>query len=363
MDNELVIFEDLPSKKTPLNAYNLNHNFDVYNKQIKEEAGKIDTTLQEIETAKTNLESDITTKTGELEKNITDATSQLQSEITTATEDLTQQISDSNTQLTEQITNSKTDLETQINKAREDLMVEIGKQIASISSLSILIVDTLPTENVSETTIYLILPGNLPSMVEASSDMVANAQSFQSTPTVKPQVFNVLGQPIYREMFVKNTVASIQAVDNVGIPDDEYYIACFWVKTGEDTHKWVAVGNTKIDLSQYSTTTEMNKAIQDKATEVIDQLTPLIPTKVSQLDNDSKYLTSYKETDPTVPAHVKAITSQDITSWNGKSTFSGNYSDLTGKPTIPRFIKATSEDDAKSKSASDPNNIYYTVAE
>ena len=45
------------------------------------------------------------------------------------------------------------------------------------------------------------------------------------------------------------------------------------------------------------------------------------------------YLTS--ETDPTVPNYVKNITQANITSWNNKSDFSGNYNDLTNKPTIP----------------------------
>lgn len=45
------------------------------------------------------------------------------------------------------------------------------------------------------------------------------------------------------------------------------------------------------------------------------------------------YLT--EETDPTVPSHVKNITQANITSWNNKSNFSGNYNDLTNKPTIP----------------------------
>lgn len=45
------------------------------------------------------------------------------------------------------------------------------------------------------------------------------------------------------------------------------------------------------------------------------------------------YLT--EETDPTVPSHVKNITQANITSWNNKSDFSGNYNDLTNKPTIP----------------------------
>lgn len=41
------------------------------------------------------------------------------------------------------------------------------------------------------------------------------------------------------------------------------------------------------------------------------------------------------ETDPTVPSYVKNISQANITSWNNKSDFSGNYNDLTNKPTIP----------------------------
>lgn len=45
------------------------------------------------------------------------------------------------------------------------------------------------------------------------------------------------------------------------------------------------------------------------------------------------YLTT--ESDPTVPSYVKAITQANITSWNNKSNFSGSYNDLSNKPTIP----------------------------
>ena len=46
-------------------------------------------------------------------------------------------------------------------------------------------------------------------------------------------------------------------------------------------------------------------------------------------------LQSYTETDPTVPSYVKNISQTDITNWNNKSDFSGDYNDLTNKPTIP----------------------------
>lgn len=43
-----------------------------------------------------------------------------------------------------------------------------------------------------------------------------------------------------------------------------------------------------------------------------------IPTKTSELTNDSGFITSYTETDPTVPSYVKGITQQNITDWNDK---------------------------------------------
>ena len=69
-----------------------------------------------------------------------------------------------------------------------------------------------------------------------------------------------------------------------------------------------------------------------------------IPTKVSELDNDSGYITGYTETDPTVPSYVKQITENDITSWNNKSEFSGSYNDLTDKPTIPDELADLQDD-------------------
>lgn len=69
--------------------------------------------------------------------------------------------------------------------------------------------------------------------------------------------------------------------------------------------------------------------------------TTKIPTKTSDLTNDSGFITGYTETDPTVPSHVKNITQANITSWNNKSDFSGNYNDLTNKPTIPSEVTET----------------------
>ena len=60
-----------------------------------------------------------------------------------------------------------------------------------------------------------------------------------------------------------------------------------------------------------------------------------VPTKVSDLTNDSGYITGYTETDPVFTASAAyGITSNDITYWDGKSDFSGDYNDLINKPTL-----------------------------
>lgn len=54
----------------------------------------------------------------------------------------------------------------------------------------------------------------------------------------------------------------------------------------------------------------------------LDELGINIPTKVSDLDNDSGFMSNYTETDPTVPSYVKAISEDDISNWNNKADLS-----------------------------------------
>lgn len=59
-----------------------------------------------------------------------------------------------------------------------------------------------------------------------------------------------------------------------------------------------------------------------------------IPVKLSDLQNDTGFISS--ENDPVFLSSVASgITTNDITNWNNKSEFSGNYNDLSNKPTIP----------------------------
>ena len=59
-----------------------------------------------------------------------------------------------------------------------------------------------------------------------------------------------------------------------------------------------------------------------------------IPTKISDLTNDSGFITSYIETDPTVPSYVKGITQQNITNWNNKA-------DVEDIPDLTDYVKNT----------------------
>lgn len=133
---------------------------------------------------------------------------------------------------------------------------------------------------------------------------------------------------------------------------------------------------------------------------------PTVPTKISAFENDAKYLTTFTETDPTVPDWAKAkekptytasevgalpdstqipsklsdlnedtshrlVTEAEKATWNAKSNFSGNYNDLTNKPTIPSIeglASTTYVDDAvKDKVDKDGNKVLstndYTTAE
>ena len=88
---------------------------------------------------------------------------------------------------------------------------------------------------------------------------------------------------------------------------------------------------------------------------------PTIPTKTSQLSNDSGFITS--ESDPIFSASAAAtITSQDITDWNNKSDFSGSYNDLTNKPTIPTKTSDLTNDGADNTSVYVEADELATVA-
>ena len=98
------------------------------------------------------------------------------------------------------------------------------------------------------------------------------------------------------------------------------------------------------DVSDFVTETDMQTALADKAdrTDI-----PTVPTNVSAFNNDSGYQTAGEvrtailDEVPTKLSDLdddmmhRTVTDTEKSNWNGKSNFSGDYNDLTNKPTIP----------------------------
>ena len=65
------------------------------------------------------------------------------------------------------------------------------------------------------------------------------------------------------------------------------------------------------------------------------------------------------ETDPIFTnSAAYNITTSDIAAWNAKSNFSGNYNDLTNKPTIPTVSTSVVTDKTSNTKASSPKSVY-----
>ena len=109
-----------------------------------------------------------------------------------------------------------------------------------------------------------------------------------------------------------------------------------------------------------------NKSLSDIGAAAIEDI-PTVPTKVSQLQNDSGFITGYTETDPTVPSWAKASSKPTYT-----ASEVGALPDDTVIPTVPTDVSAFNNDAGYLTSESDPtvpawakeeNKPSYTASE
>lgn len=104
--------------------------------------------------------------------------------------------------------------------------------------------------------------------------------------------------------------------------------------------EWVTLGNTNMNLSGYVTSSELSPALAEKS--------DINHTHVTLHSHENKAL-------------LDTITSELIQKWNSK--FSGNYNDLTNKPTIPHVTNDLTDglkegyDDAVNKKHVHNNNL------
>ena len=111
------------------------------------------------------------------------------------------------------------------------------------------------------------------------------------------------------------------------------------------------------DIVNNLTTTATNKPLSANQGVVLKGLIDAIkvPTKTSDLTNDSGFLTQHqsltdyakkseiptKLSQLTGDASNRLVTDTEKSNWNNKSNFTGNYNDLTNKPTIPTYTAGT----------------------
>lgn len=88
---------------------------------------------------------------------------------------------------------------------------------------------------------------------------------------------------------------------------------------------------------------------------------PTIPTKTSDLQNDSGYIKNYTETDPTVPQHVKNITTADIARWNE----GGRGEIVNGEDTLVEIYEkvVVTQEYYDSLAVKDPHTEYNIIEE
>lgn len=95
-------------------------------------------------------------------------------------------------------------------------------------------------------------------------------------------------------------------------------------------NNWELIGNTQVDLTPYAQSADLaTVATSGDYNDLSNKPTiPTVPTNVSDFTNDAGYITSYTETDPTVPAWAKAESKPTYTAAE-VGALPAQHSDLT----------------------------------
>lgn len=181
---------------------------------------------------------------------------------------------------------------------------EVQAIVSTIPKFSIQVVTTLPTTDISGTTVYLL----------KDSDKTSN---------------------LYTEyIYVDNKweILGSQQVDLSGYAKTEDIPTQLSQLSEDETHRTV----TDEEKETWGNKSDFSGDYNDLKNK---------PSKVSEFENDKEFVTDEelnskgyaKESD--LKTHkedgVAHITNEERQAWNNKSNFSGNYNDLTNRPTIP----------------------------
>ena len=217
--------------------------------------------------------------------------------------------------------------------------------------------------NANKKIVFITNDGDFWDLITDNTYVLTNAITKYKSITAYAWLVDVENEIDFRSKMWKMTFNNNQEADDV-VPTPEE-ISAFDTMIAQLNTAIGEVNNIDIDVLKVGTTTTVsivNKQGTTKTAEINDgtdyiitkedyqeiariaeqDIQVEIPSKTSDLTNDSGFIS--EELDPTVPNHVKNISQTDINNWNSKSDFSGNYNDLSNKPTIPTALKDLSDD-------------------
>lgn len=157
-----------------------------------------------------------------------------------------------------------------------------------------------------------------PTYSDVGADKIGTATSAVSTHNTKTDAHNDIRLLITA---LTNRLDALANSDDDTLDQMAEVVA--YIKDNRNLIEQITTGKVSVvDIVNNLTTNVTDKplsAAQGVALKaLIDAIT--VPTKLSQLGDDSTHRT---------------VTDAEKSAWNGKSTFSGKYEDLSGKPTIP----------------------------
>lgn len=182
---------------------------------------------------------------------------------------------------------------------------------------------------------------------EVGADESGTASNLVSTHNTDTNVHNDI------RLLIQNLADRLDAVANSTDTElDQLSEIVTYIKNNKGLIDNITTSKVNVaDIVNNLTTNVSNKPLSAAQGVVLKALIDAItvPTKVSQLENDKGYLTQHqdlsayaKKTEiPTALSQLsqdtthRVVTDSEKSTWNSKSNFSGNYNDLTNKPTIP----------------------------
>ena len=242
----------------------------------------------------------------------------------------------------------------------------IATAIGNINQFNVAIVSILPTENIDNHTIYFMSNGgsdndiydewmyinnNWEKIGATSIDLsgymqtshpangitsadITNWNSKSDTDELVKQEYNnsssnypVLLSPRYQDTTI---TSSVYKNTNVYVSPREGFLHANNLQVGSIAQSgYISLGKSIFYGTNDGTDSYTITLPTASGTVALTSDIPTVPTKVSDLTNDSGFISSYTETDPVFSASVAAgITSTDISNWNNKTSNTGTVTSI-----------------------------------